>query len=812
MTHIAPLRGVTHNTFMRLRTLGQLSVEGMTFRREKVLLLLAYLCIEGPQARRRLAELFWPDAANPMNSLAQHLVHLRSLPGALIEDGTRVASGMVCDACTLRAAIREGRHADAVAEYDGAYLDGLTVPLGPDLEEWLYETREALAREARGALIVLATQAAAHGHATQAADLAARALTVGGAPPADELELPKLWHLLSLTGHPLAAQVEREARDLGLTLHAAPVPPATPFVGREAPLRILTHLAPGHVAWITGHAGMGKTALIEALARSGGWSVLHGQDSAPFATLDPLTRQRPAAAGAVSSVLRDPRLRVALDVWEATDGASRQLIEDTARERRGAALVITSRLHPAFDVDVHLQLDVLTPDDLRDHPGLYERTEGHPTLVAAALRGQPLDVRQGARVRALPAPVRDTYLMLALQDAPDLRATRRATGMGADAFALTLSHLTQEGLTAEGGHVYAAAAARDLLEQVPVHAKLLHLKLARALSGPAAWPHYEAARDLWEDSDEDGAAVAAGLRAADLLKRGYPGRAAELLDAFADRTDLAVQHAWALLGVGRYAEALARLEGLGSQEQQTVGAAVARATALVRLGRADEAVQLASRVSGSGPEAARAASVLAGAAFLRGEWEDARRHSQVAADVWQVHGNREARLTELAFVAKAKVRLGGAPAETFRDVLEESRGVPSVRGTALVNYAQVLIDIGQADLADPVMVEALTELDRAGDQLGLAATQINLGVRRHLQGRLGEAAQHYRLAVVTLQGTGNIRHLGLALSNLSEIDGDLSAFEDSLSLLVGAGQHDLVALIRRNTTLGDGDPLRALPS
>ena len=782
---------------MRLRTLGRLSVEGMTFRREKVLLLLAYLCIEGSQTRRRLAELFWPDAANPMNSLAQHLVHLRSLPGALIEDGPRVASGMVCDACTMRTAIREGRHADAVAEYDGAYLDGLTVPLGPDLEEWLYETREALAREVRGALIVLATQAAAHGHATQAADLAARALTLVGAPPADELELPRLWHLLSLTGHPLAAQVEREARDLGLALHTAPTPPATPFVGREEQLHILTHLAPGHVAWITGHAGMGKTALIEALARTGGWTVLHGQGGSLYRTLEPLTPDRLMSSGHASA-LRNPRLRIALDVWEAVDDASRQLIEDTARERRGAALVIASRLHPAFDVDVHLQLDVLTSDDLQAHPGLHERTEGHPTLVAAALRGQPLDVRQGARVRALPAPVRDTYLMLALQDPPDLRATRRATGMSADTFALSLSHLTQEGLTAEGGHVYAAAAARDLLEQVPVHAKLLHLKLARALSGPVAWPHYEAARDLWEDMDEDGAARAAGVCAARLQRRGFPGQAVALLDTFADRADLAVQYSWALIGVGRYAEALKRLDALSPLERQSVSTLVARATALVRMGRMNEAVQLAQQISGSGPDAARAMGVLAQAANMREDWNETRRYSQIAAELWQLENEDEEQLNALALVAKANVRLGAEPVAAFRQVLERSQGLPSARGLALVNYAQVLIDRGQADLCDSVMEEAIVELTTAGNWLGLAIALGNLGVRRHLQGRLLEAAEHYREALRYLKGTGDIRHMGLALSNLSEIEGDLSAFEDTLQMLTRAGQHELVAQIRRN--------------
>ncbi|THF85820.1 hypothetical protein E7T09_14980 [Deinococcus sp. KSM4-11] len=788
---------------MRLRTLGGLSVEGMTFRREKVLLLLAYLCVEGPQARRRLAELFWPDAANPMNSLAQHLVHLRSLPGALREDGGRVSSGITCDACLLREAVRDGRPADAVQQYGGAFLDALTIPLGPDLEEWLFDTREALARETRGALIALAGNAAAHGNAPQAADLAARALLLDGAPPADELELPKLWYLLSLTGHPLSAQMEREARDLGLPLQPPPTTPTTPFVGREAQLEALAHLPPGHIAWVSGHAGMGKTALLDALARTGGWTALHGRPDAPYRTLEPLTRTPPGSTLMALGLLRDRHLRVAIDAWDTVDAATQHVIEEAARQRPGAAIVITARLHPPFEVDLHLQLDVLSAADLREHPGVYDLTEGHPTLVAAALRGQPLDVRQGARVRALPAQVRDTYLMLALQDAPDLRATRKATGLSADTFALTLSHLTQEGLTAEGGHVYAAAAARDLLEQVPVHAKLLHLKLARALGGPAGWPHYAAARDLWEDIDEEGAARAAGLRAADQLRRGYPGLAVEILDGFADRADLAVPHAWALVGVGRYTDALKRLDALTVPAKHTPEALAARATVLVRLGRDAEALDLARQITGSGPEAARAASVIAHAARSREDWEEARRHSQIAADLWRLEGEEEQHVTELGLVAWARSYLDVTPDEAFRDVLPRAERFLNVRGTILLNYAKRLLDLGVFGRSGALLERASMDLERSGDVLGYAQALINRGVVSHLAGQLPEAAEMYRQAIDQLRGTGSVRTMGLALSNLSEIESDLSAFEDVLGLLLRADQTDLVMQIRRSARLTD---------
>ncbi|WP_161882911.1 hypothetical protein [Deinococcus alpinitundrae] len=53
----------------RLVTLGQLKLSELDFKREKPLLLV-YLCLSGTQLRRRVAQHFWPDAADFMNSLA----------------------------------------------------------------------------------------------------------------------------------------------------------------------------------------------------------------------------------------------------------------------------------------------------------------------------------------------------------------------------------------------------------------------------------------------------------------------------------------------------------------------------------------------------------------------------------------------------------------------------------------------------------------------------------------------------------------------------------------------------------------------
>ncbi|WP_189099566.1 tetratricopeptide repeat protein [Deinococcus knuensis] len=803
---------------MNLRTLGDLSVEGVTFRREKVLLLLAFLCVEGPQPRRRLADLFWPDAANPMNSLAQHLVHLRGLGGALTEDGPRVGAsltgsgtqptqdggGLRCDACDLREAVRRGRPQEAADLYRGPFLDSLTIPLGADLEEWVFDTRETVARDARTALTTLAAQAAAHGNTALSGDLAARALTLPGAPPADELELPRLHHLLTLAGHPLAAQVEREARTLGLHLDAMPAALPAPFAGREPELAALDALLPGQVAWISGHAGMGKTALLDALARTGGWTVLPGRADLPYGTLAPLSAAPPTSAHAALGALRDPQARVAVDGWEQTDPATQATLTTLATGHRsahpGAALLITGRTHPPFDVDLHLNLGPLTPGDLND-PDLHARTDGHPTLVGAALRGQPLDLQFGARVRAYPDAVRDTFLTLAVQDQPNLRATRAAMNLGAQDFARILSFLTTEGLTTETGRAYAAAATRDALAQIHVHAALIHLQLARALPDEDAWPFYDRSRDLWEDADERRAAQAARLRAHAHLKRGYPGQAAELLDTLPGLPELAVPHAWALIGVGRYQDALNRLNTLSAHDQQVSDALAARAVTLIRLGRTDEAVTLAEQIGGSGPDAAHAASVRAHAARMREGWDAARRHAQIAADLWNLHGDDEAHLTELGMVARAQVGLGSEPQVAFAEVLRRSQDLPSVHGMILVNYAAALGDRGSTVQAEAELHRAVEHLTLAGDRQGLATVHGNLGVRCHLAGQLREAIEHYRRALALLSGSGHIRLLGVTLSNLSEIDGDLSGFEDALTLLEQAGQVELVQRIRHNAQM-----------
>ncbi|BBN94285.1 hypothetical protein DEGR_10180 [Deinococcus grandis] len=211
---------------MKLLTLGGLRVDGATYRREKPLLLLAYLLLEGPQPRRRLADLFWPDAANPMNSLAQNLIRLRPL-GAITETDQRVEAHLPCDAADFRAHHRAARWTEATTTYTGEFLEGLRLDLTPDLEEWLLDTRDTLASEARAAHLTLAEHHHARAEPTPAHAHAERAYRTPAHPLPSRGPHPTVAPARQHRPPPLTLHLRRDADDLGLRLPTPHHPPPT---------------------------------------------------------------------------------------------------------------------------------------------------------------------------------------------------------------------------------------------------------------------------------------------------------------------------------------------------------------------------------------------------------------------------------------------------------------------------------------------------------------------------------------------------------------------------------------------------------
>lgn len=273
---------------MLLRTLGGVALPGASFRRLKPLLMLAYLALEGPKERRYLAELFWPDAADPRQSLAVAVWQLRrASPGVLSVDDRVIAATVECDAVLLREAAIDGEWRDVVDLYGGPFLDGADVDAGnAELEEWLYGTREALSVLTQNALIALAEEHLSVGDLRGAARLSERAATVvRDLATAQPESLSRLHALLVATGNPRSVAVAKEAAAFGVTLseHADRAAAATdvplpehnlpnliaPFVGRDQELRDLEALLERgeRLVTITGLGGMGKTRLAMALAR-----------------------------------------------------------------------------------------------------------------------------------------------------------------------------------------------------------------------------------------------------------------------------------------------------------------------------------------------------------------------------------------------------------------------------------------------------------------------------------------------------------------------------------------------------------------
>ncbi len=369
---------------MRLRTLGGLRLEGARFTRPKPLLLLTYLALEGPRPRRHLAELAWPDARDPRQSLAVALARLRAgAPGAVDADRVRAWSDVPCDVHEFTAELDRRERQSALERYAGPFLDGIDPPsCSLELEEWIYARRERLAKLAHDALLDLAERDAAVGRFGDAGDRAEAALGLHDVVPEPD-ELRRLHTLLIAAGRSAAEQVRTEANELGLDLAPSPevargrlarrpdvrdaatmrlVRRDTTFVGRDRErAQIAESLArPGPaITTLLGPPGVGKTRLALAIAREqqalgtyrDGVALLDlatvpGPDGVAGAIVAALTRgwppERDAAVRRLSERHGEDEVLLVLDDAEHLVAGSEAFAE-VARAMPRAALLITSR-------------------------------------------------------------------------------------------------------------------------------------------------------------------------------------------------------------------------------------------------------------------------------------------------------------------------------------------------------------------------------------------------------------------------------------------------------------------------------------
>lgn len=323
---MAPTRGLQRSVLaveamqLQLRQAGLLvRGDGTTLDLEpKDALLLAFLALEGPTPRARLAALLWPDVdeARARGNLRQRLLRLKRTTGVDLLVGNPLA-----------------RLADGVAHdlADGwELLQAIDPSKAGGLADWLLATRERRARGRAEWLAAAAAQAEAAGELDAALE---HAHALCDLDPLSEHWHRRVMRLHYLRGDSAAAQAayarcrevlrqelgtapSRETEALRADIERARAGAAPAVEQRAVPLSILrpprlvgrdSEWAALAVAWDAGHpavvlgeAGLGKTRLVTDFARARGGVIVTaarpGDERVVYALAARLLRQLPREA------------------------------------------------------------------------------------------------------------------------------------------------------------------------------------------------------------------------------------------------------------------------------------------------------------------------------------------------------------------------------------------------------------------------------------------------------------------------------------------------------------------------------------
>ena len=776
---------------MFLRTFGGLAIEGSDFRRLKPLLLAAYLAYSGPKPRRYLAEVFWPGASDALNSLSVALSQLRrGAAGAVEADEHHAWSDLRSDAGELRRSFEAGDYAAVAEVYCGAFLDGVELELGEELEEWLFETREGLARMAREALLRSAELSAGRSRFEEAGRLAERALNAPGAVEPEPEELVRFELLLVAARSPSIADLRKLADEYGvgleLTTEEARSRLAQVLVGREREIERLSALAPGEWAWITGASGMGKTSLLRQLEGI----YLPAREGLPYATLEPLLGETLAANETVMiKRLAGNEGVLLLDDWGKADEESRRLLIRLRQLRPRLSAVIASDGAPGLPVDVEISLGPLSGEALGPYADSLEQTGGLPELVGALMRDDSLEVALERRLDQLGETARKLYLGLALLERGDVPLLRKAAGLSSSETGVALTELLSLGLVEASGEVRAKQAALDYLETRPTEMGPLALLLARQLSGIEAFPLYERSKPFWEEGDLVKVADSYRVWADELLRRGFARRSAELLSQAPPSTEVTLLWSRSLEQSGQYKEALQKLDSL--PEAPLVSAL--KSALFWRLGRPDDARAAAHRgLEGDTEARAESLNTLGVLARSQGDNDEAARYARRAAALWHTLGNQNRRVSALNNLGIAAA-LQGAPAEeAFAEALEAAGENTLLRARTLLNFGWAREQQGELERAEEAFRDAASLAGDAGVTEVAAWAWNNLAVLFHRQKQAPKARDSYEQALALAQQAGEQRILGMVMANLAELTDNLEAWDEALRILEKSG-HGVIA-------------------
>jgi DNA-binding SARP family transcriptional activator len=291
---------------------------------------LAWLSLEGPHPKYRLAGLLWAESSETTarNNMRQLLRRLRLACGAELVRGTDVLSlceRVVTDAAELQAHVLAGRHAQALA-LDGVLLGALEYEDCTEFQAWLEGARERLDKLRRRAAGLESEARERRGDLTGALALAEQLLVMD---PYSEDSWRRLMRLHYVAGDRMAAlnAFERCRRLLREELDTTPLPetvalareiergptaakpnappkPKLPLsvlrppvlVGREREwARMEAAWEAGQTLFLSGEPGVGKTRLAHDFAASRGTHLSlearPGELNVPYSSHVRLVRQ-----------------------------------------------------------------------------------------------------------------------------------------------------------------------------------------------------------------------------------------------------------------------------------------------------------------------------------------------------------------------------------------------------------------------------------------------------------------------------------------------------------------------------------------
>jgi tetratricopeptide (TPR) repeat protein len=456
-------------------------------------------------------------------------------------------------------------------------------------------------------------------------------------------------------------------------------------------------------------------------------------------------------------------------------------------------MIIAAGQEPPFAVEVRLELNPLTAPELQPYTGAFEATGGLPGLVGAFLREEPLESALEARLAGLSQAAQQLYSALTLLETPDPALVRQALKLEAATLARSLDELLGRGLVEPSGLVRGRETALRALDAQPTVEAGLALALARQLQGAAALPLFRKAKALWETEDLPKVSWAYQGWAQEVLRRGFPAQAAEVLAEAPQHPELGFLRARALERAGQFREALEIL----AQIPESAKSLALQGALLWRLGKPEEAKKAAeAALEGDDEARAEALNTLANLDFDLGNYQEAEKSFRRAATLWLAQGEKARWAGALNNRAAALSELGENAEAAFKEALDATGDNLVMRARITLNWGQVREGRGDLNGAVDAYREAATLAEQVGSLNTAARAWNNIGALRHREDKPQEARESYEIALALAQKVGEKLLLGTLLANLAELTGDKESFEEALRLFEKSGNQDILERYR----------------